>query len=363
MPPNNGTTGAFTIFQKGRTLTSNFEIGVSVWQNAGAYQILFQQSTTGGNTTNYNSPALSLSANTWYHIAVSKVSATVYYYLNDGMYGISTIPQQTYTGTGALSIGNSNNGSNATWSGYITNLRFLNGTGNYTGTSTPPISPLTNVANTSLLLTVLSNPSYIIDSSPNAFTVTNNGGITFNTLTPVTTNNILTSISPQQTSGSNTIIGAFKTYPNLLPQSGDYVLLTDTVTGNQALSQITAFGTSYSGSVTVPVGQASYTTAGTYIWTAPAGVTNVSVVAVGAGGFGSATATGSAGGGGLFDYSYFTDDVLQDYADKAVHQALQRVQKGMMHLNNRHMNVLRKRSHIRCLLWLMCHSLRCSSGF
>ena len=31
---------------------------------------------------------------------------------------------------------------------------------------------------------------------------------------------------------------------------------------------------------------------------------------------------GSSGGGGRFDYSYFTDDVLQDYARKAAHQAL-----------------------------------------
>lgn len=31
---------------------------------------------------------------------------------------------------------------------------------------------------------------------------------------------------------------------------------------------------------------------------------------------------GSAGGGGRFDYSYFTDGVLQDYAKKAVHQAI-----------------------------------------
>ncbi len=30
---------------------------------------------------------------------------------------------------------------------------------------------------------------------------------------------------------------------------------------------------------------------------------------------------GSAGGGGRFDYGYFTDAVLQDYAEKAVHQA------------------------------------------
>jgi TldD protein len=31
---------------------------------------------------------------------------------------------------------------------------------------------------------------------------------------------------------------------------------------------------------------------------------------------------GSAGGGGRFDYSYFTDEILQDYAAQAVHQAL-----------------------------------------
>jgi len=31
---------------------------------------------------------------------------------------------------------------------------------------------------------------------------------------------------------------------------------------------------------------------------------------------------GSAGGGGRFDYSYFTDEVLQSYAQKAVHQAI-----------------------------------------
>jgi TldD protein len=31
---------------------------------------------------------------------------------------------------------------------------------------------------------------------------------------------------------------------------------------------------------------------------------------------------GSAGGGGRFDYAYFTDEVLNDYAQKAVHQAL-----------------------------------------
>ena len=45
-----------------------------------------------------------------------------------------------------------------------------------------------------------------------------------------------------------------------------------------------------------PPGQQAYTTAGTYSWVAPAGVTKVSVVAVGGG---SGNNTTGGGGGGL----------------------------------------------------------------
>ena len=50
-----------------------------------------------------------------------------------------------------------------------------------------------------------------------------------------------------------------------------------------------------------PVGQAEFTTPGTYSWTAPAGVTSVSVVCVGAGGGPANSTSGAsgAGGGGL----------------------------------------------------------------
>ena len=49
----------------------------------------------------------------------------------------------------------------------------------------------------------------------------------------------------------------------------------------------------------VVVGQQAYTTAGTYSWVAPAGVTSVSVVAVGGGGGGGSFAGGGGGGGEL----------------------------------------------------------------
>lgn len=51
-----------------------------------------------------------------------------------------------------------------------------------------------------------------------------------------------------------------------------------------------------------PTGQEAYETPGTYTWVAPAGVTSVSVVAVGAGGGGYVNA---GGGGGLRYYNNY----------------------------------------------------------
>jgi hypothetical protein len=57
----------------------------------------------------------------------------------------------------------------------------------------------------------------------------------------------------------------------------------------------------YQVETTIPPGEEEYTTPGTYSWTAPAGVTSVSVVCVGAGGGPAANTSGAsgAGGGGL----------------------------------------------------------------
>ena len=63
------------------------------------------------------------------------------------------------------------------------------------------------------------------------------------------------------------------------------------------------FSSNTSGVSGVVTGQQAYTTAGTYSWVAPAGVTSVSVVAVGGGGNGySGAYTGAGGGGGGLGY-------------------------------------------------------------
>jgi len=51
-------------------------------------------------------------------------------------------------------------------------------------------------------------------------------------------------------------------------------------------------------SSTTPVGQELFATVGSFTWTAPAGVTSVSVVCVGGGGGGSGSTAGGSGGGG-----------------------------------------------------------------
>ena len=103
------------------------------------------------------------------------------------------------------------------------------------------------------------------------------------------------SIVPQVVSGSNTVIGIFKTAITTTPSSGDYLLITDTVTGYQALAPVVGISNSFSGPLVVPQGQT--TTGGGF--TVPSNVYSISVVVVGAAGSGyQGPNAGNAGGGG-----------------------------------------------------------------
>lgn len=77
---------------------------------------------------------------------------------------------------------------------------------------------------------------------------------------------------------------------------------TATVVATNAYGTGPASAASNSVTPSVPVGQQAYTTAGSYTWVAPAGVTKVSVVAVGSGGraasYGTFPASPGIGGGG-----------------------------------------------------------------
>ena len=125
---------------------------------------------------NYESAAGAIVANTWYHIAFVRNGTTFTSYINGA---VAKTQASASFGVGAsnlLYIGNYF-AANYGFTGYISNVRIVNGTAVYTAAFTPPTSPLTAIAGTVLL--TCQSPT-IIDNSTNKFTITNNGAATIN---------------------------------------------------------------------------------------------------------------------------------------------------------------------------------------
>ena len=122
----------------------------------GAYPCIFVAPTTNV-LTYYVSTAARITGTTaiklgqWNYVVVSRVSGSTRMFLNGAQEGSTYTDSTTYL-NGANRPVIANNGLNlgGAVTGYISNLRVLNGTGSTT--STVPTAPLTAVANTDLLL-------------------------------------------------------------------------------------------------------------------------------------------------------------------------------------------------------------------
>ena len=111
--------------------------------------------STSGATGYYAYGTTALAANTWYHIAATRVGGTVRLFLNGTQETITQYQpgnSANQFGTTGLGYVGSYFGSSSFFFGYISNLRFVNGTALYTASFTPPTAPLTAITNTSLLL-------------------------------------------------------------------------------------------------------------------------------------------------------------------------------------------------------------------
>ena len=142
-------------------------------------------SGTGGGATGYTvTYPTAIQQNVWQHIALVRRSGSLTAYLN-GQPGASTSASgliAPYLNRGDLSgsLGFYIGTTAANWTaftptyyaGYISNLRFVNGTAVYTSAFTPPTTPLTAVSNTNLLL--CQSPT-IVDKSSNALIITRSG--------------------------------------------------------------------------------------------------------------------------------------------------------------------------------------------
>lgn len=124
---------------------------------AGAYVTFYIQSSNVlqlyVNGAAINGTA-TLAINTWYHVALSRVSGFTKMFVNGTQDGSTYTDSNTYiNGASAPVIGGDGNSRGATLlTGYLANMNVIKGTGKYSGNFSIPAAPVTAHANTKLLL-------------------------------------------------------------------------------------------------------------------------------------------------------------------------------------------------------------------
>ena len=171
-------TGDFTVefwFYFNASTVPSTEIEFFESQTTGALRIFKRGSSSGlsydwyGGTAYLIAADASITTNAWHHVAVSRTSGTVSAY-----YDGTRVINQSDTTSGATptvvyTTGGRNAGSNY-FTGYISNLRLVKGTGLYSGaTITVPTSALTTLPATTQLLICGSNRH--TDQSANNYTI------------------------------------------------------------------------------------------------------------------------------------------------------------------------------------------------
>lgn len=111
--------------------------------------------------------------NRWYHIALSRSGGSSRLFVNGIQVGSTFADTQVWTNNLQLTIGKDPGGTTQI-TGFMSNVRYVIGTGVYTSNFTPPVAPLTAISGTALLTC----QSYTIaDSSANNISLTRNGDV------------------------------------------------------------------------------------------------------------------------------------------------------------------------------------------
>ena len=175
---SNGNGYNIFNYWDGNTSGSGARNGLSL--TSGTNSLSFGGGQGGVNPTWTTVNSISVSLNTWYHVAFGRYGSTYYIYFNGTLY--QTAPNATWAPTYTpLVIGAYYDGY-STGTGYISNFRIVNGTSVYTTAFTPPTSPLTAIANTTLLTC---QNATLVDNSSNHFTISTGGSPTVsNTIYP-----------------------------------------------------------------------------------------------------------------------------------------------------------------------------------
>lgn len=127
----------------------NFYIRIAVYHGGTDGSIVPYNVQTAANIL---SSTVVIKDNAWHHIAFVRESGTAKLWV-DGIYQGSAALSTNFSNTTTNTIGALNSSALGPYNGYISNVRVVKGTAVYTGTSsiTVPTSPVTAIANTSVL--------------------------------------------------------------------------------------------------------------------------------------------------------------------------------------------------------------------
>lgn len=158
-------------------------------------QALVQLDISGSSGISVTVATASVSANTWYHLAITRDSNSenVAIYLNGiykvfASYGSSTVNSSKidFNINGMVAGCDYNDGIliSTQLNGKMTNLRIVTGSVLYSGIFNPPSEPLTEVAGTMLLMLTKNSGSQYVDETGQATVIGNNGGPVFDLDSP-----------------------------------------------------------------------------------------------------------------------------------------------------------------------------------
>lgn len=165
-----------------------------------------------------------LTANNWNHVALVRNGSACTIYINGAVNGTFTDSSNISPATATVTIGTAAHTTGEDFTGYMSNYRLVKGTAVYTAAFTPPTTPLTAIANTSLL-TCQSNR--FNDNSTNNFAITRNGNVSiqafqpFNFTVPYAAG---TMGGSSRSNGSNDYLQTTSALSQLNPAGGDFTI-------------------------------------------------------------------------------------------------------------------------------------------
>jgi hypothetical protein len=137
------------------SITSGNNNILAQW-TAGGLAFIFRYVAAGrvqfsSGASNITGTTTAVVVSQWNHIAITRTSGTVRLFVNGVLDATTGTVSSCPDSASQVTIGAYSDGTSEYVTGYISNLRLINGTSLYSSTFTPPTSPLTAVANTQLL--------------------------------------------------------------------------------------------------------------------------------------------------------------------------------------------------------------------